>query len=157
MGSARANMSPGFGRTSAWMDALAIGSSIACLIHCLMLPLLFAALPAASRMFGLPESFHLAAFLFAVPASAIAMASGFRHHGAVLPAAVGAIGLVLIGVGALAGFELWLETGITVAGSLLLAFAHLKNWRLRARSIRSGARQSNVVSSHDSSGDSRCV
>jgi hypothetical protein len=140
-----------------WLDAAAIGASAACLVHCLMLPLLFAALPAASRLLSLPESFHLAAFAFAVPASAIAMGTGYRHHGALLPAGFGAIGLLLIGIGALGGLELLLETGVTVAGSLLLATGHLGNWRLRARAIRASGHVCNDVSSPDSAGDCRCA
>jgi len=136
-----------------WVDGAAMAASAACLIHCLMLPLLFAALPAASRLFNLPEAFHLWAFLFAVPASALAMISGYRHHGAVPPALAGAIGLLLIGAGALAGFELPVETGVTVMGSLLLGAGHIANWRLRARALRGGDRECYDVLSHDSTGE----
>lgn len=121
---------------SRWLDVAAIGASAVCLLHCLALPLLFAALPAASRLLSLPEGFHLAAFLFAIPASATAMVAGYRHHGRWWPACLGAAGLMLIGIGALAGLRLLVETGVTVAGSLLLAAGHLDNWRLRARAIR---------------------
>lgn len=123
---------------TAWLDAAAIGASAACLVHCLALPLLFAALPAASYLLQLPESFHLGAFLFAIPASALAMSAGYRRHGAMLPGGFGAVGLILIGAGALGGFELMLETGVTVVGSVLLAVGHVGNWRLRARALRSG-------------------
>lgn len=124
--------------SAALLDGAAIAVSFACLVHCLLLPLLFALLPAASQAFGLPEFFHLAAFLFAVPASGLAMTAGYRLHGALLPALMGAIGLVLIGLGALGGFELMLETGVTVAGSLLLAVGHVRNWRLRTHMRRAG-------------------
>jgi hypothetical protein len=116
-----------------WLDAVAIGASFACLVHCLLLPLLFAALPALTRVVAVPESFHIAAFLFAIPASAWAMRAGHRHHGALLPAVFGAIGLLLLGGGALGGFDLAVETGVTVLGSLLLASAHWVNWSLRRR------------------------
>jgi len=140
-----------------WVDAAAIAASAACLIHCLMLPLLFAALPAASRLLDLPEAFHLWTFMFAVPASGLAMFSGYRHHGALLPALAGAIGLILIGAGALAGFELLVETGVTVLGSLLLGVGHIANWRLRARALRSSVRSCNDVLLHDSTGERRCA
>jgi hypothetical protein len=115
---------------SGWFDLAAIGASTACLIHCLLLPLLFVALPAATLLIKVPESFHVGALLIALPASAAAMLAGYRHHGAVHPLAMAAIGLGLIGAGALGGFRLMLETGLSVAGSVVLAAAHIRNWRL---------------------------
>jgi hypothetical protein len=116
---------------SAWPDRLAIGASGACLVHCLALPLLIAGFPAASQFLALPEAFHLLAVAAAVPVSAWAMIRGYRHHGLLLPASLGFLGLVLLGAGALSGAEEMLETGLSVAGSLVLAFAHLRNWQLR--------------------------
>ena len=123
---------------SRWLDLAAVGASLACLIHCLLLPLLFAALPAITLLVKVPESFHLSAFLFAVPASAAAMLSGYRHHGAAHPLAMAAVGLALIGAGALGGFRLVFETGLSVAGSVILAAAHVRNWRLRNAVVISG-------------------
>jgi hypothetical protein len=120
-------------RQRAWLDAVAIGASLACLVHCLVLPLLLALLPALTRVVAVPESFHLGAFLFAIPASAWAMHTGYRHHGALFPALFGAIGLLLLGGGALGGFDLAIETGVTVLGSLVLASAHWVNWSLQRR------------------------
>jgi hypothetical protein len=37
----------------------------------------------------------------------------------------------LIGFGALSGLAPIAETGVTVMGSLILAFAHIRNWALR--------------------------
>jgi hypothetical protein len=70
---------------------------------------------------------------------------------------VGATGLVLIGLGALAGFRLALETGVTVIGSLLLAVGHLRNWRLRTRMIQGGGPPCDDVMSHDSAGEKTCA
>lgn len=118
-------------RRSVWLDAVAIGASMACLVHCLLLPLLLAVLPALTRIVAVPESFHVLAFLFAIPASAWAMRAGYRHHGTVLPMLFGGLGLALLGGGALGGFELAVETGVTVLGSVVLACAHLANWSLQ--------------------------
>lgn len=134
-------------KNSGVLDGLAIGASAACLVHCLLLPILIAVLPAASEYLGVPESFHTATFLFAVPASALAMRTGYRHHGIVLPAALALVGLVLLGVGALAGFRLFLETGVSVVGSLILAIGHLENWRLREKAFGALCETCNVVSS----------
>jgi hypothetical protein len=82
------------------LDAAAIGASFVCLVHCLLLPLVMAALPAISHFLQPPEALHVAAFLIAVPVSALAMLRGHRRHGLHLPAVIGGLGLILIGTGA---------------------------------------------------------
>lgn len=114
-----------------WMDFAAVSVSTACLVHCLLLPLLFAFLPALSLLIEVPENFHIMAFVLAVPASVLAMLAGYRHHGSVYPVAMAGAGLILIALGALGGLRYVLETGISVIGSVTLAAAHLSNWRLR--------------------------
>jgi hypothetical protein len=122
-----------------WLDAFAVGASFLCLIHCLVLPLVFALMPAASSLFGMPAWFHLAAFAMAVPASGIAMTRGYRLHGACLPLILGSAGLVFLGIGALSGFRVAAETGITVVGSVLLAIGHLRNWKMQQIVARGNA------------------
>jgi len=122
-----------------WLDGFAVGASALCLIHCVAPPILVALGPSASRLLGLPEWLRLAAFAAALPVSALAMHRGYRHHGTIWPAILSCLGLALIGIGALAGEELLLETGLTVVGSVLLAVAHLNNLRLSRRSRPRGA------------------
>lgn len=121
-------------------DGAAIGASIACLIHCLGLPLLITLAPAIGAVVALPHWFHLAGFACALPASAIAMHRGYRRHGMILPFAAAAIGLTLIGLGAFGGFRVLVETGLTVAGSVALVAGHLGNWRLRRAATKGNAR-----------------
>lgn len=120
-------------RGSNWLDLLGLTASGACLVHCLLLPVLLALLPALSSLLAVPEEAHLAALCFAVPATAFAMLRGWRLHGIAQPLLVGAAGLAALVIGALAGLEWLAETGFTVAGSLLVMAAHLHNWRLRAQ------------------------
>ena len=121
-------------RLTASLDAFTIGASGVCLVHCLLLPLLVAAAPSLSRLVRVPEEFHVLAFALAVPASAFALSGGYRRHGVILPVFVASAGLLLIGIGALGGLQVALETGVSVVGSVLLAIGHLVNWRLRKRS-----------------------
>ena len=114
-------------------DGTAIGASILCLIHCLLLPLAIAFIPAVGVLIALPESVHIILFITAVPVSSVAIVAGYRRHGAALPGAIAIFGLVLIGAGALAGLPLLVETSVTVAGSLALATGHLWNLRAPAR------------------------
>lgn len=119
-----------------WFDGVALGASALCLVHCLGLPLLIAALPAIANRIDPGEGFHLIVLLFAIPTSAFALIEGWRRHRGVAPLFVGATGLALLALGL--AFEQWVavETGLTVAGGLLLAGAHVANWRRRVRTVR---------------------
>lgn len=114
-----------------WMERAAVGASLACLAHCLALPLLLAALPMFSRWLSVPEAFHLWVLVFAVPASMLALVSGWSRHRGTRPLVLGVSGLVLLAIGTLWFGETWAETPVTVMGSLTLAGAHLLNWRRR--------------------------
>jgi hypothetical protein len=118
-------------RHADWVERAAIGASMLCLVHCLALPLLLAALPALSGVLHLPESIHLWILLFAIPSSLLALLSGRAGHGLSYPIAIGVAGLILLGIGAIPLSRSAFETPVTVAGSLMLAAAHILNWRLR--------------------------
>lgn len=114
-----------------WLERAALAGSVACLAHCLALPLMLAALPALASAFSVPESFHLWMLAFAIPAAATALVQGRGRHGADLPLWLGVIGMSLMLVGAIVLGETWAETFLTMVGSLFLAVAHVANWRLR--------------------------
>lgn len=114
-----------------WVERAAVGASLACMVHCLALPLLLAALPVLSSVLAVPEDVHLWILAFAVPSASIALVTGWSRHGDLRPLAFGAIGLSLLAIGALVFSGSPGETLLTVAGSLVLATAHLGNWRLR--------------------------
>ena len=119
-----------------WFDGLGVGASALCLVHCLGLPLLIAALPAIANRIDPGEGFHLAVLLFAIPTSAFALIEGWRRHRGLAPLFVGAAGLALMAAGLAFGSWAAVETGVTVAGSLLLAGAHVANWRGRMAANR---------------------
>lgn len=119
--------------TTDWLDRAALTASAACMVHCLALPLLVAAIPALSAVVAVPESFHRAVLLIAIPAAVLALTQGRRQHGAGWPWQLGATGVALLVAGAWFVPEGHPETVVTVAGSLLLAWAHVANWRLRRR------------------------
>ncbi len=114
-----------------WVERAAVGASALCLIHCAGLPLLLAALPALSSLIPIPESFHVWVLAFAVPTSALALVTGWRHHRRAYPLMIGAVGLALLAIGALLLLGGRWETPVTIMGSLCLASAHIANWRLR--------------------------
>jgi len=121
-----------------WIERAAAGASFLCLIHCIGLPLLLAALPGLSKLVALPESFHLWMLAFALPASSIALFGGYAGHLRMFPLLIGIGGLVLLAAAALLWPGEMLDTLATIAGALCLMFAHLSNWRLRHRNHRHG-------------------
>ncbi|MCT2399897.1 MerC domain-containing protein [Novosphingobium sp. HK4-1] len=106
------------------------------MIHCLGLPLLLAALPTLADQIDPGESFHMIVLALAVPTSAFALIEGWRRHRAFVPLAVGVIGLFLMATGIAFASREMLETAVTIAGSLLLAGAHIANWRHRRSAQR---------------------
>lgn len=118
-------------KQSDWLERAALGASVACLIHCLALPLLLAALPVLSTVLNIPESIHVWILAFAIPTSAVAFIAGRTHHGAIYPLVLGVGGLLLLAIGAFVFGGVPAETPVTVCGSLMLAAAHIANWRLR--------------------------
>ncbi|MGQ5702630.1 MerC domain-containing protein [Sandaracinobacteroides sp. A072] len=117
-------------------DGLAAALSSLCLLHCLLMPLgvgllpLFAGL-SADALEG-PEWLHWALLLMALPFSIHALWKGLENHGRPAPARMAALGFTLMAAGALAHGHHLLEQLLTVGGGLMIAWAHWRNWKLRA-------------------------
>jgi hypothetical protein len=109
-------------------DRIGVGLSALCLIHCLALPALLAAL---SVWAVAAEAVHAALALGVVPVATWAGVRGYRHHRRVLVPVLFAVGAALL-LGALA-FEGMLRegghTGLTVIGGSLLIVGHVLNVR----------------------------
>ena len=119
-----------------WLDGLAISLSAVCVMHCLALPVVFALLPALSQWLHLPDAIHAWLLGCAIPISlAVLGKSAHRYRAARGTLLRGIAGLSLMGVALLARSET-LETIITVSGAVLLASAHVQNWRRRDRCAR---------------------
>ncbi len=63
---------------------LAISASTLCLIHCLVLPVLIAFLPAIAEWADLGEVFHIVMLALTVPLSGLTLFGGWRRHRVVL-------------------------------------------------------------------------
>jgi hypothetical protein len=117
----------------ALLDAGALALSSLCLLHCLALPLLAAALP----LFGAwaqAEWVHLLFVAIALPLTGYALWRADRHHRLPVMAWTAAgLGLGLLLAGALELPSHAWETPLTVTGSLLLAATHIWNARRRHR------------------------
>jgi len=114
-----------------WMERVAIGASLLCLVHCLALPIAIAMLPALAHAMPIPEDAHVWLLIFVIPAAGLALWSGYRTHCDIWPLFAGSAGIALLASAVLLMSETGWEMPLTVAGSLTVVFAHVLNWRLR--------------------------
>ena len=113
------------------MDASAIGLSALCLIHCLALPALALVLPFLGA-WAHAEWLHVAFICAAAPIALTALVDWrtLRPHVWAL-VALAALGLGLMLAGALEVPSAGWERPLTVIGGVILATAHILNWRRR--------------------------
>jgi hypothetical protein len=116
------------------IDRLGIFVSSLCMVHCLALPVL---LPLLSLSLHGEETSDLTHIVFAailVPATIYAAYSGYRKHHAWMPVISFAIGTAAILSAVFFIHDLYgefAEQALTVTGSILLIFAHIRNYRLQ--------------------------
>lgn len=126
---------------SSVLDQVAVALSGICLLHCLLLPFAVAVLPFLGQFSD--DHLHVEMLVVVVPVSVIALYLGFRRHGHVGIVALGLVGLSLLAVGgtiAHALYGLLADRTLTVAGSLILAVTHYRNFRLSRIDARSAAK-----------------
>ena len=114
-------------------DKAAIGLSLLCAVHCLVLPLVIALLPTLAAYGLADEAFHTWVVLAVIPLSAFALTMGCKKHRQKSVLYTGLMGLFLLCLTPLLGHELLGETGekaLTLAGAALIAASHIKNFRL---------------------------
>ncbi len=108
-------------------DALGIGASMACAIHCALLPLLFSSLP----LFGLNiihnTAFELGMIGLALVIGTYSLSHGFRkHHHSFLPLFLFFTGFIFL---VLKQFFIQYETWLLIPAVILIISAHLLNYR----------------------------
>ncbi|MEP2990338.1 MAG: MerC domain-containing protein [Parasphingorhabdus sp.] len=113
------------------LESSALFLSGLCILHCLGLPLLFAALPALSTVLELPEVFHFNLVVTALPLSLTVLAFGMHQHRSLTPLVIGAMGLLSMMAALTEQFHSN-EVILTVVGATGLALAHIANWRRRS-------------------------
>ncbi len=122
-------------------DRIGMTGSLLCAIHCALMPLLFALLPALGLgvlgSVDLDQGFAVFVALLAVATLSL----GFRRHRAFHAWALLAPGLALLGLGSFT--ELHDHSGahavVMVCGGLLIAAAHFANLRLTHAAMRATA------------------
>lgn len=113
-------------------DKLAIGLSLACIIHCLGLPALLVLLPSLTALQLDNEAFHFWLVFAVIPTSVFAITLGCKQHQRYRLFALCGAGLAML-IAALMLEERIGETGeqlLTVLGSSLIVLGHWLNYRL---------------------------
>lgn len=114
--------------TNSWLDGLAIFASSLCLVHCLGLPLIVALLPGLGLLGDHGETIHWLLLSIAAPLAWWALSAG-RARAGPWPRSVGIVGLLLMTAALVLFGDTSAERWLTTAGVLLLAGAHIANWR----------------------------
>ena len=119
-------------------DQTAIGLSLLCVAHCLILPVLLILLP---TLFGIAalndEVFHKWLIYSVCPISLVALFIGYLHHRVINVFATALIGLGVLIFAAFFGHDLvseYAEIILTLIGSGIIVYSHLRNYQLRNKS-----------------------
>ncbi|WP_231638993.1 MerC domain-containing protein [Sphingomonas profundi] len=112
---------------TSWLDRVAIGLSGVCLVHCLATSVVLTLLASAGGLL-LHPLIHEVGLALAIVLAALALGRGWLRHRAVLPAAIGGGGLMLMAA-ALTVHHGPGETVLTIVGVGLVALGHHLNRR----------------------------
>ena len=127
------------------LDKIGIGASLACAIHCILLPLLFSTLP----LFGIEIidnwKIEVAMIATAFITGSWALYHGYKihhHHFWLLP--VFAVGLLLVVSGNFAT-QYWLDMTLKFFGAGLIVTAHIFNLKYNSQcTVHSSAKKSRI-------------
>ena len=112
-------------------DKLAMGISMACIIHCFFAPSLIIMSYGFLSFSVDSELIHLAILLTAFPISMLALSMGFKNHKVMSYLLMGICGLAILTIAFLLEESIGqpFERFLTVAGASVIAFSHFKNYQ----------------------------
>ena len=115
----------------AFLDQLAVALSGLCLVHCLLFPVAIIVLPFLGQFAD--DHLHAEMLVFVIPVSLLALWFGYRRHRQIVVWYYGIAGLLLLTIGGTLvhdNYGLLADRAMTVAGSIVLAITHYRNFRL---------------------------
>lgn len=111
-------------------DKAAVSLSLLCVAHCFLAPS-FIILSSAVASFTIDNEFiHKFILFVAVPISIYALYTGYKNHKDFSYIPMGIFGLIALVIAVILGESLlgeFGEKGLTLIGSIFVAYAHLKN------------------------------
>ena len=123
---------PANNQERALLDTAAVILSGICMLHCLALPVVLTIFPIFNVALLDEQTFHLVMLIVILPISLVALTIGCTQHKDRLTIVFGATGLSVLMFTAVCGHEAFGFTGeriITSIGGLILASAHIQNYR----------------------------
>ncbi|MFT3966107.1 MAG: MerC domain-containing protein [Sphingobium sp.] len=107
------------------LDRIAMGLSALCGLHCIATTLLVGAMASIGTILESPM-IHEGGLAIAILLGTISLGAGALRHGAMLPVAIGSLGLGVM-AGALSHHHSPLETVYTLLGVSILSLGHFLN------------------------------
>ena len=119
-------------RTQLRSDKMAMTLSLACVVHCFLAPS-FIILSSGFLALSVDNEFvHKAIVFTAVPVSAYALLMGYRNHNTASFIPLGIFGLCILILAVILGESTLGESGergLTLCGSIMVAYAHFRNYQ----------------------------
>jgi len=119
------------------LDKSAIALSGLCLAHCLLLPIITVLLPTIIATTLNQELFHIAMVICVLPISIYALTLGCKKHKNMHVVVYGGLGLTTLVLAIIFGESHLEEVGekvLTSIGAIVIAFAHIQNYKLCIKS-----------------------
>ena len=113
-------------------DRIAMGLSLACVLHCLLAPSLIVLSYGVSSFTIESELIHYLIILLTAPISIFALTLGYKNHKGVSFFVTGVIGISVLILAVIMGEDILGdvgEKGLTLVGSIIVVYAHYSNYR----------------------------
>ena len=119
-------------KTQLISDKMAVGLSMACVIHCFLAPSIIILAYGVSSFSVESELLHYAILMLAAPISIFALTLGYKNHKKISVLIFGILGLIILSL------AIFLENivgqsgekALTLLGSIMLALSHFKNHQI---------------------------
>ena len=120
-------------KTQQTTDKFAITLSLVCVLHCFFFPA-FVIFTSGFISLSIDNEFvHKLLVFTAVPLSIFALTLGYKNHQSIAPIPIGIFGLLMFISAVILGEDSIGEFGekmLTLLGSVLIAYAHFKNYQI---------------------------
>ena len=113
-------------------DRIAMGLSLACVLHCFLAPSLIVLSYGVSSFNIESELIHYLIIMLTVPISIFALTLGYKNHKGVSFFVTGVIGISVLILAVIIGEDILGdvgEKGLTLVGSIIVVYAHYSNYR----------------------------
>lgn len=117
-------------------DKSAIGLSLLCTLHCLVLPLVLLIAPSITALSFGDQQFHQYMLAAVFVNSLFALSTGYKKHKQIVVYVWGTLGLSMLLLAFFFGHDYFGETGekvLTLLGAAAVAYGHIKNHRLNCQ------------------------